>query len=169
MTDNDKEPRFFKGARMSPSTPSVDMSSIAKGDTSTGRPEGCTCKYFNEHIADFDCPVHFPDPAQPPLSQAELQKAVSDILLGRAITDPEIIKKFNIKELTQAQAIRAIMSLITQHENQIRIDELESVLNATREITHPDAFVTDTGVAQSIRVHTNAFVEARIAQLRSNK
>lgn len=56
------------------------------------------------------------------MADTDTRKQISDILLGRAIIDPEVIKKFNIKELTQAQAIAAMEALIAAKEREARLE-----------------------------------------------
>lgn len=47
--------------------------------------------------------------------------------------------------------------------------ELEELKQQTTETTQPEAFVTDAGAAQSIRIHTNSLIEHRLAELKSKQ
>jgi hypothetical protein len=58
-----------------------------------------------------------------------------------------------------------VMALIQASQAEAVKAELERLREQSREVTAPNAFVNDSGVAQSIRIHTNSLIEHRIAQL----
>lgn len=91
-----------------------------------------------------------------------LRDEITSIIYGADWKDTDIAKAFK-------PDVEAVMSLITERDkkiaNEARIDELKKLRDQTRETTAPNAWVSDAGVAQSIRVHTNSLLERRIAEL----
>lgn len=45
------------------------------------------------------------------------------------------------------------------------VEELNALRDQTRQVTAPEAFVTDQNVAQGIRAHTNSLIEHRLIEL----
>lgn len=58
-----------------------------------------------------------------------------------------------------------IQSIIDTRVREAVIKELEILKKMAVETTHPQAFMSNEGVAQSIRVRTNSLIEHRLAEL----
>lgn len=79
----------------------------------------------------------------------------------------ELAESMYKKGFKEAESLyrEELAAALAKQDTQSRIAELESLREQTKEVTHPDAFISDVSVAQSIRVHTNSLIEYRLRKL----
>lgn len=113
-------------------------------------------------------------PAEPVSSDDELRKKIQKLRRARVEAYVQADDKYglhaeNIRDLADREYENGLVQLLHSYGDTREIDVLEKLREQTKEVTHPDAFVSDIDVAQSIRVHTNSLIEHRLAELKKMK